>query len=219
MRKILIVDDAQNIRITLKRCLESGDYKLEMAMNGEEALKKIMDIDFDLVFLDLQLPVMTGMEVLKKVRQKDNKVNIVIITAYGTVENAVEAMKLGAIDFVQKPFSPGEIRKIVASVWAREEMAEENLRSFEDYLEFSKKKILEQDYKKAGDTLKKALAINSKDPEAHYYSGILSENMGDFEKAKESYRTALKLSPSYKQAEENLNKLLDMEKSIGIDEE
>jgi len=219
MKRILIVDDAQNIRITLKRCLESSEHKIEMAMNGEEALKKIQENDYDLVFLDLQLPAMTGMEVLRRVRLGESKVNIVIITAYGTVENAVEAMKLGAIDFVQKPFSPGEIRRIASSVWARQDITEDELKSFEDFLEFSKQRILEGDYDKARDTLQKALAINFRDPEAHYYLGILSENTGDYEKAKESYREALKLKPSYSQAEENLNRLIEIGKNIRTDEE
>jgi len=219
MKKILIVDDAQNIRITLKRCLSSEENELDVAMNGEEAFAKIMENDYDLVFLDLQLPAMSGIEVLRKLRYEGNHVNVVIITAYGTVENAVEAMKLGAIDFVQKPFSPGEIRRVVSAVWARNSISESQLKSFEDFLEFSKQKILEGDYEKAEGSLHKALTLNPGDAEANYYQGLLFESKGETEKAKETYRKVLKLQPSYSQAEENLNHLLSGGSEIRRDEE
>lgn len=213
MKKILIVDDAQNIRITLKRCLESPENQIDIAMNGEEALKKIRENDYDLVFLDLMIPSLSGMELLRKIRLEGNKVNIVIITAYGTVENAVESMKLGVIDFVQKPFSPGEIRRIVSAVWVRNIIDEKELKNFDDYLEFAKQRIQNGDYLKAEHAIKKALEINSEDAEAHYYFGILSENSGNLENAIENYRAALKISPFLKQAEENLNRLLNSKMS------
>ncbi len=142
-----------------------------------------------------------------------------IITAYGTVENAVEAMKLGAIDFVQKPFFPRRVRRVCRSVWARNSTSESQRKTFEDFLEYSKQKILEGDYEKAEGSLHKALTLNPGDAEANYYQGLLFESKGETEKAKETYRKVLKLQPSYSQAEENLNHLLSGGSEIRRDEE
>jgi DNA-binding response OmpR family regulator len=119
--RVLVVDDEKNIRLTIAQSLEKLDLEVENAVNGEEALQKIRQQDFQLVLLDLKLPGMDGMEVLRKVRSFDKRIKILIITAHGTVENAVEAMKLGAVDFIQKPFTPDEIRGFVARALSRTE--------------------------------------------------------------------------------------------------
>jgi len=119
--RVLVVDDEKNIRLTIAQSLQKLDLEVENAVNGEEALQKIRQGDFQLVLLDLKLPGMDGMEVLRKVRSFNKQIKILIITAHGTVENAVEAMKLGAVDFIQKPFTPDEIRAFVAKALARTE--------------------------------------------------------------------------------------------------
>jgi DNA-binding response OmpR family regulator len=119
--RVLVVDDEKNIRLTIAQSLQKLDLEVENAVNGEEALQKIRQDDFQLVLLDLKLPGMDGMEVLRKIRGFNKRVKILIITAHGTVDNAVEAMKLGAVDFIQKPFTPDEIRGFVAKALARTE--------------------------------------------------------------------------------------------------
>jgi DNA-binding response OmpR family regulator len=119
--KVLVVDDEKNIRLTIAQSLQKLDLEVEDAVNGEEALQKIRQDDFQLVLLDLKLPGMDGMEVLRKVRSFNKRIKILIITAHGTVENAVDAMKLGAVDFIQKPFTPDEIRGFVTKALARTE--------------------------------------------------------------------------------------------------
>jgi DNA-binding response OmpR family regulator len=119
--RVLVVDDEKNIRLTVAQSLQKLDLEVENAVNGEEALQKIRKGDFQLVLLDLKLPGMDGMEVLRKVRSLNKRIKILIITAHGTVDNAVEAMKLGAVDFIQKPFTPDEIRGFVAKALARTE--------------------------------------------------------------------------------------------------
>ncbi len=178
MKKILIVDDAQNIRVTLKRCLSSEDNELDVAMNGEEAFAKIMENDYDLVFLDLQLPAMSGIEVLRKLRYEGNHVNVVIITAYGTDRKRSGSDETRSDRFRSETIFPREIRRVVSAVWARNSISESQLKSFEDFLEFSKQKIMEGDYEKAESSLGKALTLNPNDAEANYYQGLLFENKG-----------------------------------------
>jgi len=112
-KSILIVDDEKNIRLTVVHSLEPLGFEIDTAVNGEEALTKIQNEDYGLLLMDLRLPGMNGMEVLQRIRELRLDVKVIIITAYGTIELAVKAMKLGAVDFIQKPFAPQEIREAV----------------------------------------------------------------------------------------------------------
>jgi DNA-binding response OmpR family regulator len=120
-KKVLVVDDEKNIRLTIAQSLQKLDLEVDNAVNGEEALEKIRQQDYQLVLLDLKLPGIDGVEVLRQLREFNKRAKVLIITAHGTVENAVEAMKLGAVDFIQKPFTPDEIRGFVAKALARTE--------------------------------------------------------------------------------------------------
>jgi len=119
--RVLVVDDEKNIRLTVTQSLAKLDLDIDSAVNGEEALEKLKRNGFHLVLLDLKLPGMDGMDVLREIRKVNRTLKVLIITAHGTIENAVEAMKLGAVDFVQKPFTPDEIRDLVAKALARKE--------------------------------------------------------------------------------------------------
>jgi len=119
--RVLVVDDEKNIRLTIAQSLENLAVEVDNAINGEEALQKIKQDDYRLVLLDLKLPGMDGIEVLRKIRGFNKDLKVLIITAHGTIENAVEAMKLGAVDFIQKPFTPDEVRGFVAKALARSE--------------------------------------------------------------------------------------------------
>lgn len=115
-RSILIVDDEKNIRLTLSQALAVLGVDVDMAENGREALAKLKEKDFRLILLDLRMPGIGGMEVLRQVRKIRPDTRVIIITAHGTIESATEAMKLGACDFLQKPFVPDEIRELVSRV-------------------------------------------------------------------------------------------------------
>src|SRR6056297_995566 len=119
-KNILIIDDEKNIRFTLKKSLES-DYEVVTAVNGEDGIEKFQENNFDLVLLDMKLPGMDGMEVLKQIKDIDKTADIIIITGFGSVDSAVETMKLGAIDYLRKPFTPDEIKEIVKEVIERKE--------------------------------------------------------------------------------------------------
>lgn len=116
MRKLLILDDEKNIRISVKRCLESDDLSIDDAVNGEEALLKLQGETYNLLLLDLKLPGMDGMEVLQVVRELYPQMKVVIISAHGSIQTAVSALKAGATDFLEKPFTPSEIRTLVERV-------------------------------------------------------------------------------------------------------
>src|SRR5271169_6432801 len=102
--RVLVVDDELDIREGLDTLLSMEGYKVDMAANGTEGLRKIESRAYDLVLLDLMMPDMSGMDVLRQVRQRDRETPIFMITAYGSVEAAVDALKLGANDYFSKPW-------------------------------------------------------------------------------------------------------------------
>lgn len=113
MHKILVIDDEKNIRLTLRRSLEAPDFIIDDALSGEEALSKIESNKYDLLLLDLKLPGINGIEILKAVHSKYPELKVIIISAHGSIQTAVEAMKVGALDFLEKPFTPADIRQLV----------------------------------------------------------------------------------------------------------
>jgi DNA-binding response OmpR family regulator len=113
MAEILVVDDDKDLRESMAEVLTGGGFAVAEAARGEEALELIENRTFDLVLLDLVMPGLSGMEVLGRIRQKLPRMPVIIITAFASVENAVEAMRRGATDYVTKPF---RVDALLASV-------------------------------------------------------------------------------------------------------
>ena len=112
--KILVVDDELKMRRILQMALQEDGYSVTSAENGKQALEKISGLPFHLVIADMKMPAMGGMELLKKIKELDEKLPVIIMTAYGTVSTAVEAMKQGACDYILKPFDIEEMKLIVS---------------------------------------------------------------------------------------------------------
>jgi CheY-like chemotaxis protein len=207
-KKVLIIDDEKNIRMTIKNCLDDHLYNIDVAVNGEDGLEKLLNETFDAVLLDIKMPGISGMELLRKIREKQIITDVVMMTAYGTVESAVEAMKLGAIDFLSKPFTPGEIRQVVENVIRRKILKEDQIESFPDILEFSKACIISKDYDRAIQFLKKAISLNVDSPEPHNLLGVIAEGRSDLALARMHYRAALALDPTHNAANRNLERIV-----------
>ena len=202
----LIVDDEKNIRLTLSQALETLGAEIDTAANGEEALTKLKGRKFGLILLDIRMPGMDGMEVLRQVREIRPDIRVIMITAYGTVESAVEAMKLGAVDFLQKPFDPEEIRELVLRVMDREKLDEHHLADYASHLELAKKCIGDRLFDAALEHVRKAIFVDTRRPEAFNLLGALMEIQGDRAEAQKNYRAALSLDPSYEPAIQNLHR-------------
>ena len=113
MERILVVDDEAFIRENLERILEEDGYRPYSTASGDEAVREVSEEEIDLVLLDLNLGKKSGLDVLRAMREVDPDVLVIIITGYGTVESAVEALKMGAYDYIKKPFKADAIRLIV----------------------------------------------------------------------------------------------------------
>ncbi len=124
---ILIIDDEETMRDSCRQTLSRDGNRIEVAESGSKGLSLLEAESFDLVILDLKMPGLSGMEVLKKIKQDDPEAMVVVITGYATIESAVEAMKNGAYDFIPKPFTPESLRVIVKRALDRRELVLENV--------------------------------------------------------------------------------------------
>jgi DNA-binding NtrC family response regulator len=104
--KILVVDDENIVRTSCVRALSPEGYEVKTAQNGYEGLTILKDEKFDLVLTDLKMPDMDGIEVLRTIKDKWPEVEVIVITGYQTVDTAVKSIKLGAFDYIEKPFTP-----------------------------------------------------------------------------------------------------------------
>lgn len=109
-KKILIADDEKNMIWAMKRALKDENYIIITASNGKEAIEKAKQYEPDLALLDLKMPEMDGIEALKIIKRFNNKLPVIMITAHGTMETAIEAMKIGALDYISKPFDIEELK-------------------------------------------------------------------------------------------------------------
>lgn len=122
---VLVVDDEHDIRDASERILTRTGFKVMKATRGDEALDVLDKERTDIVLLDLKMPGMDGMEVLEHIRKLDEAILVIVITGYATVETATEAMKLGAYDFISKPFEPDQLRIVVNRAWERIRLTQE----------------------------------------------------------------------------------------------
>ena len=115
METILVVDDEKNYLLVLKELLVEEGYEVLTAQSGADALAILNETELDLVVTDMKMPGMSGVELLEKLKQKDPQLPVVMMTAFGTVEKAVEAMKKGAFDYISKPFDNEILKKTIAT--------------------------------------------------------------------------------------------------------
>jgi len=113
MIHVLVIDDTKNIRALLTKCLEIEGYGVKTAADGKTALEIISKERFDLIFLDIRMPEISGTEVLRRMRELGINTPVVIITAFATVKNAVDCTQLGAVAYLQKPFTETKIKSVL----------------------------------------------------------------------------------------------------------
>lgn len=127
MKRVLVVDDEENIRLVLKTLLRRHGYEVEVASGGQEALQKIDTFGPDVVLTDVRMPKVGGMDLLGVLRAKNNPATVIVMSAYGNSEQAIEAMKAGAYDYLQKPFQPDEVVLALRKAEERELLRRENV--------------------------------------------------------------------------------------------
>ena len=125
MAKILIIDDERPIRNTLKDILSYEDHDVDLAQDGFEGLDKINNGKYDIVLCDIKMPKMDGLEVLEKIMEKNREIPVVMISGHGTVDTAVEAIKKGAYDFIEKPLDLNRLLVVIKNATEKKELIAE----------------------------------------------------------------------------------------------
>jgi len=126
MRRVLVVDDEENIRLVLRTLLKKNGYEVEVADSGEAALSSLDAFDPDVILTDVRMPRMGGLDLLGALKAKQHPATVIVMSAYGNVDLAIEAMKAGAYDYVSKPFKPDEIVLTLRKAEEREALRREN---------------------------------------------------------------------------------------------
>ncbi len=203
---VLIVDDEKNIRLTLSQALETLGIAADTAASGEEALQKLSGKSYKLMLLDLKLPGMDGLEVLRQAADRYPELKVIIMTAYGSIEVAVEAMKTGALDFLQKPLDPDAINRVVSRVLQPSPGGHPVWR-YEYYLDIAKQSIAAGDFRAGRIYIQKAIYLEYNRPEAYNILGGICEATLDRQGAARDYRVALEMDPTYEPARKNFERV------------
>jgi DNA-binding response OmpR family regulator len=212
---VLVVDDEANIRMSVAMCLEGAGYAVRQASNGSEALEAIAHDPPDLLLLDLAMPVMDGMTVLAEMHSLWSRypTRVIVATAHGSVKTAIQALRLGASDFLEKPFLPEDLRLSVASVLR--ESAPASHEPEEDYaqvLEHVRQALRGRRFREAERELMKAGTITNEDAAFLNLAGILHESHGRVDSARKFYERAIARG-QYEPAQLNLARLDELRRT------
>ena len=218
-KRILIVDDEPNVRLNFRMTLETDGYEVSEAASAEQALELLVEHPFALAILDMRMPGMDGLELLAKLRESGISVPVMIVTAYGDVPHAVKAMKVGAIDFLQKPIRPVDFRKAVTGIVNRGgEPLDPLIKTFSAHIVAAKRCLNLLAFANARIHLAKALELDANSVEALNLAGVLAELLEDYPKAKKYYGQAIRLDKNYEPAQQNMRRLFEVD-SFGSSKE
>jgi DNA-binding response OmpR family regulator len=214
--KILIVDDEPNIRLVFRTSLEGDGHAVAEAGDGDEALARLRQEPFDLALLDLRMPLVDGMETLRRMRDEGLRVPVILVTAHGSIPDAVRAMRLGAVDFLTKPVVPGDLRAAVSEVLARHEALgrevghrapASDVARYSEALARAKHAMNHLRPDEAEAFLRRAVELDPRSAEARTLLGVVLEDRGELHAAQASFRDALEADPNYAPARHNLKHL------------
>jgi DNA-binding response OmpR family regulator len=199
-KKILVVDDEKNIRLTVQHSLIAANYDVETASNGAEGLEKFKAGHYDLILMDLRMPQINGIEMLREIKARDKHAAAIVITAYLTIDTLLEAFSLGVSDYIRKPFSPNDVRETVRRVLARETISEATVETKRDpagMLELARRVLGDNDIDSAIEYARKSIGANPNNPDAHAFLGILLHLQDHSDQAEQAFREALLLDPQH----------------------
>ena len=182
MKRVLVIDDTKNIRILLSTCLELRGYEVITADNGIEALNIINNSNenIDLIFLDIRMPGISGTEVLKNIKFS---CNVVIMTAFATVKNAIECTKLGAVAYLQKPFSPDRINLVLDEIENKDLDNKKDNENINNNLDRIRELLNSNNIEAANNLLKASIGIDPYNKEIYLLISKLNELTGNLEEA------------------------------------
>jgi DNA-binding response OmpR family regulator len=190
MKPVLIVEDETIMRESLRDWLKEEGYDVDTAESGEEALQKIGETEFGVAVLDLRLPGKGGLEVLKEATAQNPKFKGVIITAYPSVETAVEAMKMGAVSYIPKPFAPDALEKTIQEVLGPVQV---EVKATEGKVEEATAKLTAIEETE----VEEVIAITEEEIPAHLEQGQAYFQTGHYREALREFQSILQIAPGH----------------------
>lgn len=187
---VLVVDDEKNVRLTLRQALEDLGLAVETATEGTEALAHLEENDCDLMLLDLRMPGLSGMETLEHTRRLHPDVPVVVITAHGTVKNAVQAVRRGAVDVLLKPISLDALRTLIAQIF-RKPSSSPDATPYDAWMQLAAWHLRRQRTAAARHCLHEALNQDETRAAAHTLLGVLEGAASDTETARHHLQAAV----------------------------
>jgi DNA-binding response OmpR family regulator len=216
---ILVTDDESAIRLMLRTALETDGYDVTEAANGREAVDAIATRRPDLMVLDLNMPILDGIAVLEQMKSMAAvaRPRVIVLTAYGSIPTAVKATRLGAIDFLEKPITPNELRQTVRDVLDEPEPvyvsdAQIEASNYAKVLQRIRAMFRLADYPNAETLLTQAASCQDKQS-AEYFNllGILYEAQHKWRLARKCYGKALTADEKYEPAKTNMRRLIELQ--------
>ncbi len=177
---IMVADDTKNIRMLLTKCLELEGHTVTTANDGQSALDLLKCQKFDLAFIDIKMPQISGTEVLKTIRDMGIDIPVIIITAYATIKNAVECTQMGAVAYLQKPFTAEKVRLTLKELMSTKPVETDN---FDNELRKIGDAIYLKNFDNAEKLLKKALPVEPGNLQIYRLLGLVYRSKGELEKA------------------------------------
>jgi two-component system chemotaxis response regulator CheY len=202
---VLVVDNERNIRKNLTIALEALGYTVDATGDGEEALAKCNQRPYDITFVDIQTPKIGGLELIRYIRDLCKETAVVTLSEYGTMAAVVEAMSLGAVDFIEKPFDSKKIHLLCEEILQRQQLTANQ--SVNELLRLSELALERNDYVEARIYLKMAILRDGKRPEPYYWLTEVCENQGNVREALHYYCRALDVGPTFQPARKALGRL------------
>jgi len=205
--QILVVDDERNVRKNLTMALEAVGYTVDATSDGEEALAKCRQRQrpYDIAFVDIQTPKIGGLELIRYIRDLCKEATLVMLSQYGTMAKVVEAMRLGAVDFIEKPFDSKRIQLLCDEILQRQQLKTNE--SVNELLRLAELALERNAYIEARMYLKMAMLRDGSRSEPYYWLSELCENRGNVREALHYYFRALDVGPTYQPALKALNRL------------
>lgn len=179
MKTVLVVDDTKNIRVLLKTCLELYGYHVLTASNSILAYELLTNENIDLVFLDIKMPEVSGTELLKNMRAAEINTPVIIMTAFATIKNAVDCTKLGAVAYLQKPFTAEKVKNVLNEFYS----SPYNSVDINSYITSAEENLRNKEFDKAFTLLKKALSIDPSNSHVYDLLSKLYEFKGDIKQS------------------------------------
>ncbi len=220
--RILVVDDETNIRLMLRTTLKCERYIVEEAVDGRDALAAIDHRTPDVMILDLSMPALDGIGVLQALKsvRPNKKPRVIVLTAYGSISTAVKATRLGAVDFLEKPVSPDEVREAVEAALAQPvsidlDRGEGSLGlppgGYEGVLDRVRKSLRLSKYADAETLLMKAADLAHRDAAYFNLLGVLYESRREWRLARKFYGKAIGLDGRYEPAQRNMRRHYELQ--------